>query len=82
MLTGALLIAAGIAIELTAGSFSAASRSFTEHQVRSARERNLPPWYQKLTAFNATVGPVSNLWFGRFVGLAAIVAGIVLVIQS
>jgi hypothetical protein len=82
VLTGVLLIAAGIAIELTGGSFLAASRSFSEHEVQVARQRNLPRWYQKVMVFNAWFGPRSNLLVGRLVGLAAIVAGIVFLISG
>lgn len=82
MVTGLLLIAAGIGIELFAAASLSVSRSVGEAQARAGRQRGVPRFYQRVLDFNVKAGPLLGVWLGRVVGVAAIVVGIVLVIQA
>ena len=75
-----LLVAAGIAIEFFAAASLSASRAVGVAQARAARKRGVSRVYQRILEFNADAGPVIAVWFGRLVGTAAIVVGLVLVI--
>ena len=82
MLTGILLIAAGIAIATFSGAWLSVSREFGQAQSEAGRQRGVGRIYQRLLDFNVETGPQIGAWLGRAVGAAAIVVGVVLVVSS
>jgi hypothetical protein len=82
VVTGLVLIAAGIGIELFAGASLSVSRSVGDAQAKAGRQRGVPRFYQRVLNFNAESGSQLGVWLGRVVGVAAIVAGIIFVILA
>jgi uncharacterized membrane protein HdeD (DUF308 family) len=82
VLTGVLLIAAGVAILLFSGASLSVSRQVGQAQAEAGRWRRVGPLYQRLLDFNVKTGPQIGVWLGRAVGVSAIVFGIALLFSS
>lgn len=82
MLAGLALIAAGLGLFLTAGSFFGVAESVNRglaQRARRAEGARLVIWVHDI---NARWEAVTTLWFGRLIAVAAIGVGLVLVLGA
>src|SRR5204863_8369900 len=82
VLSGVLLVAAGIAILLFSGASLSVSRQVGQAQAEAGRRQRVGAVHQWLLGLNVKTGPQIGVWLGRGVGVAAIAVGIVLIIGS
>jgi hypothetical protein len=79
---GILLIAAGVGLFLTAPSYLDVADRFNKGRARDMHDRRLPRPLTRAADANARWGARGAAWFGRLVGLVAIVVGVVLLIRA
>lgn len=80
MLVGVLLIAAGVGLFVTAPTFLDVGDEVNRWRAADAKRRGVPRPLQRAFDLNARWGARSTVWFGRAVGAAAIVAGVVVLV--
>lgn len=82
MLTGIALIAAGVAMLLTAKSFFDEADRVNEFAAREARQSTTPRILTWVYDLHRRWGAAATVWVGRVVAVAAIVVGVFLVVRA
>lgn len=82
MVAGIALIVAGIGLFLTARPYFKVADPFNKQRAEQMRAERARGVFQRLADRNARLGARGTVGFGRLVGAAAIVVGIVLIVRA